>query len=78
MLSPILILFVAFVFPRLSPLQVLYFSPSLPPAPQTPDYMSPEMVLGEPYSYEVDFWAFGVLIFEMLMGMFSAMCLPGK
>uniref|UniRef100_A0A7S3JUG6 cGMP-dependent protein kinase n=1 Tax=Aureoumbra lagunensis TaxID=44058 RepID=A0A7S3JUG6_9STRA len=34
----------------------------------TPEYLSPECVLGRGYSYEVDLWAFGVLVYEMLIG----------
>jgi serine/threonine protein kinase len=30
------------------------------------EYMAPEMVLHEPYSYEVDFWMLGILFFELL------------
>lgn len=32
------------------------------------DYLSPELVIGEPYDYRVDLWAFGVLAFELLTG----------
>ena len=34
----------------------------------TPEYMAPEMIRGQPYSYAVDWWAFGVVIFNMLTG----------
>lgn len=34
----------------------------------TPDYIAPEIILYQPYDKSVDFWAFGVLIFEMLAG----------
>ncbi|KNC78619.1 AGC protein kinase [Sphaeroforma arctica JP610] len=34
----------------------------------TPDYMAPEIIKGSPYSFEVDFWSFGCLIFEMING----------
>jgi serine/threonine protein kinase len=30
------------------------------------------MIKGEPYGYEADIWAFGIFVFEMLMGMMSA------
>uniref|UniRef100_A0A915DLV4 Protein kinase domain-containing protein n=1 Tax=Ditylenchus dipsaci TaxID=166011 RepID=A0A915DLV4_9BILA len=32
------------------------------------DYMSPEMLNKKMYSYEVDWWAFGVLMYRMLVG----------
>lgn len=34
----------------------------------TPHYMSPELICGQGYSYDVDCWAFGVCIFETLFG----------
>lgn len=34
----------------------------------TPEYLAPEIVLGRGYSNAVDFWALGVLIFEMMKG----------
>lgn len=34
----------------------------------TPDYMAPEMILDQPYTKDVDWWGFGVLVFEMLTG----------
>jgi len=34
----------------------------------TPEYLSPECALGQGYRFDVDLWAFGVLIFEMLKG----------
>ncbi|KAJ3485979.1 hypothetical protein NLI96_g4563 [Meripilus lineatus] len=34
----------------------------------TPLYTSPEMILRQPYSYAVDVWAFGVILFQMLIG----------
>jgi len=30
--------------------------------------MAPEMVMGKSYSYEVDYWAMGVLLFELITG----------
>jgi len=34
----------------------------------TLDYLSPEMVKGEPHDHTVDVWAMGVLLYEMLVG----------
>ncbi|KAI0644049.1 kinase-like domain-containing protein [Trametes meyenii] len=34
----------------------------------TREYMAPEMCRGDPYSYEVDVWAFGMVVYEMLHG----------
>lgn len=34
----------------------------------TPDYIAPEILLGQKYSFSVDWWSFGVLIYEMLIG----------
>ena len=35
----------------------------------TPDYVAPEMILGNPYEKAVDWWAFGSLIYEMANGL---------
>lgn len=34
----------------------------------TPEYMAPEVLKGENYSYEVDWWSLGCVIFDMLSG----------
>jgi len=34
----------------------------------TPDYLPPEMILGQGHDKSVDWWAFGVFIFELLAG----------
>ena len=35
----------------------------------TPEYMAPEIVCGHSYSYEVDFWSLGIVMYEMLTEM---------
>ncbi|KAK4048576.1 hypothetical protein OIO90_005746 [Microbotryomycetes sp. JL221] len=34
----------------------------------TSEYLAPEILLGEPYSFAVDVWALGIMMFEMLAG----------
>ncbi len=34
----------------------------------TPDYLSPEMILGTGHNEKLDIWTIGVLMYELLMG----------
>ena len=35
----------------------------------SPEYMSPEILLGKPYNFSVDYYTLGVLLYEMLVGL---------
>jgi cGMP-dependent protein kinase 1 len=34
----------------------------------TPHYMAPEMITGKGYSYSVDYWSLGIVLYELLFG----------
>ena len=34
----------------------------------TPHYMSPEVILGKPYSFEIDYWSTGIVLYEVFYG----------
>ena len=44
----------------------VFFFPSL--FSGTPNYIAPEILRGEDYAFSVDWWALGVLLYEMLAG----------
>lgn len=45
----------------------------------TPDYLAPEIVSSKGYNKSVDWWALGVLLFEMLVSRFgSLIAMPGQ
>lgn len=43
----------------------------------TPNYIAPEILRGEDYGFSVDYWALGVLMYEMMAGR-SPFQLPGN
>ena len=34
----------------------------------TPEYLAPEIVLGQPYDHSVDWYALGIMIYELMYG----------
>ena len=37
----------------------------------TAEYLAPEVLMDEPYTYVVDYWSLGTLLYEMLAGVVS-------
>jgi len=37
----------------------------------TAEYLAPEVIQGHSYSFEVDWWSFGTMLYEMLTGIVS-------